>query len=157
MHERVGTWHHMPGGGSHSHLCPGQVPSRMPMSAGDHGDHAKTTTLDCFLPYDAQEEYKTEGLNVQEIRFRNNEGIIDLISKTPFGLMVVLEDQVCCPVVSKTTLRRPTRCRRMWRAPLFGMLRAFTAMSRSSTWVALARWPCGPLLTVVFFPRLPRL
>lgn len=41
-----------------------------------------------------QEEYGAEGLDVASIPFRDNEDIIDLICKRPFGLMAILEDQV---------------------------------------------------------------
>eukprot|EP00903_Cladosiphon_okamuranus_P008596 g8244.t1 len=41
-----------------------------------------------------QEEYKVEGLDVAMIPFTNNEAVIDLISKKPLGLMIILEDQV---------------------------------------------------------------
>ncbi|CAM9491622.1 unnamed protein product, partial [Scytosiphon promiscuus] len=41
-----------------------------------------------------QEEYRAEGLDVAVIPFQNNEAVIDLISKKPLGLMIILEDQV---------------------------------------------------------------
>jgi myosin-5 len=41
-----------------------------------------------------QEEYIAEGLDVASIPFRDNQPIIDLISKKPMGLMPMLEDQV---------------------------------------------------------------
>ncbi|CAM9114900.1 unnamed protein product [Pylaiella littoralis] len=41
-----------------------------------------------------QQAYKEEGLDVASIPFRNNEAIIELISKKPLGLMIILEDQV---------------------------------------------------------------
>ena len=41
-----------------------------------------------------QEEYKAEGVDVANILFRDNQDVIDLISKKPLGLMIILEDQV---------------------------------------------------------------
>ncbi|CAN0520335.1 unnamed protein product, partial [Scytosiphon promiscuus] len=42
----------------------------------------------------SQEEYKAEGVDVANILFRDNQDVIDLISKKPLGLMIILEDQV---------------------------------------------------------------
>lgn len=47
-----------------------------------------------FVPENLQAEYIAEGLDVAAIVFRDNQTVVDLISKKPFGLMVILEDQV---------------------------------------------------------------
>ena len=39
-----------------------------------------------------QEEYATEGLNWTTISYRNNQNVIDLISKKPSGLLMILEE-----------------------------------------------------------------
>ncbi|CAN0018825.1 unnamed protein product, partial [Sphacelaria rigidula] len=61
-------------------------------------EQASETTL--------REEYGAEGLDVASIPFRDNEAIIDLISKRPVGLMPILEDQALTGRQSAASLER---------------------------------------------------
>src|SRR3546814_3244978 len=39
-----------------------------------------------------QEEYKKEGINCSVITYRDNQHVIDLLSKKPSGLLIILEE-----------------------------------------------------------------